>query len=427
MDVELKTALDELGQAFEAFKTANEDRLKKSDAITEAAVAKANAAVDAATDRVKAIETATRERIDALEIKLNRSGLGGDGEKDLRTKAAAFSMYSKGSEAAIGHQEYAEYCKSFPHYLRKGDKAIGAEHSKGMSVGSDPDGGYWVTSDMTGRIAALIYETSPIRQIASVQTIGGDALEGPLDLGEAGSGWVGETSAITETTTPTVGKWRIPLHIQFAEPRATQSLLDDAAIDVEGWLNRKIADKLSRTENTAFVAGDGIIKPRGFLTYASGVASATTWNVIEQVNTGVSGGFHATLPGDTFIDVIFKVKAAYRNNARWVMNRTTLGAVRKIKDGDGNYMWQPSFQAGVPSSLAGYAVTEAEDMPAIAANSFSIAFGDFREGYQIVEKAGVRVLRDPFTAKPWVKFYSTKRVGGDVVNFEAIKLMKFAA
>jgi HK97 family phage major capsid protein len=179
-------------------------------------------------------------------------------------------------------------------------------------------------------------------------------------------------------------------------------------------------------ENTAFVSGNGNKKPRGFLTYAAGTPSSSTFSVIEQLPTGAAGAFASTNPGDAMINLVYSLKAPYREKAVFMMKRATLAEVRKLKDGQGNYLWQPDFQLKQGGTLLGFNVVEAEDMPAIAANSLSIAFGDFKAGYQIVDRQGIRILRDSFTAKPYVKFYTTKRVGGDVVNFEAIKLLKFA-
>jgi len=297
-----------------------------------------------------------------------------------------------------------------------------------MSVGSDPDGGYLVTPDTGGSIVTKVYESSPIRQIAAVQLISTDALEGINDLNEANAGWVAEQAARTATTSPQVGKWRIPVHEMYAMPEATQQLLDDSMVDIEAWLAGKVADKLARLEATAFVSGNGVGQPRGFLDYTTAATADATraWGVLEHLATDTSASFGTDPNGsDKLIELVHKLKEAYRNDARWVMNRAVLGATRRLKDTDGGYIWLPSMEAGQPSSLLGYPVTEAEDMPAIAANSLSIAFGNFRLGYQIVDRQGIRSLRDPFTNKPFVRFYTTRRVGGAVQNFEALKLLKF--
>jgi HK97 family phage major capsid protein len=414
---ELATAIDAVNTAFTQFKAANDDRLKQSDALTEDKVRKINADLDRLGDEVKELLKAQ-----------NRRALGTDGD-EVQKHADLFLAHRKGIPLSQAHgdvEEYRAYKQALSSYFRKGG-AISASVQNALSVGSDPDGGYWVTPDLSGRIATLVYESSPIRQIASVQDISTDALEGVNDLDEAGAGWVGETTDRTETTTPEVGKWRIPVHEQYAEPRATQKLLDDAAVNVEDWLGKKVSTKFARMEETAFVSGNGINKPRGFLTYSAGTPSKSGWGVIEQVNSGASGAFAATNPGDKLIDLVFSLKAAYRANAKWLMGRLALGAARKLKDGQGNYLWIPAFSDTVSGNLIGHPVMEAEDMPVFAANSLSIAFGDFREAYQIVDRIGIRVLRDPFTSKPYVKFYSTKRVGGDVVNFESLKIMKMAA
>jgi HK97 family phage major capsid protein len=321
---------------------------------------------------------------------------------------------------------YRNYKSAFRQYLRKNNAGSNVDEIKALSAGSDPDGGFAVTPDMSGRITRLIQETSPVRQVANVATIGTDALEGVNDLNEATSGWIGETEARSETGAPQIGEWRIPVHEQYAEPRATQKLLDDAMFDIEGYLTGKIADRLARMENAAFVNGNGVKKPRGFLTYPAGTPTSSSFSVIEQLPSGKSADFADTDPGDALINLVYALKAPYRERAVFMMKRATLAEVRKLKDGSGNYLWQPDFQMKTGGTLLGFNVTEAEDMPTIAANSLSIAFGDFGSGYQIVDRQGIRILRDSFTAKPYVKFYTTKRVGGDVVNFEAIKLMKFA-
>jgi len=280
-----------------------------------------------------------------------------------------------------------------------------------------------VNPDTSGRIVQRVFETSPMRAYASVQVISTDALEGLFDLNEASSGWVGETDARAETNTPQIGKWRIPVHELYARPHATQKLLDDASINMEAWLAAKVADKFARDESAAFVNGNGVNRPRGFLTYGAGT---TLPGQIEQLPTGASGAFAAAPNGgDVLVDALYSLKAPYRANAVWAMNRSVLRAVRKLKDSDGAYLWQPGIQAGQPSAIMGYPVASFEDMPNLGANSLSIAVADWREAYQIVDRVGIRTLRDPYSSKPYIQFYTTKRVGGDVVNFEAIKLIRF--
>lgn len=377
--------------------------------------------------RVSSDNAKLNRRLDMIETAKGRSPV--EGTKSNEADAAKlFAVERKGvTGGEMELSEYRDYKSAFTNYLRKNNAGSAIEEQKALSVGSDPDGGYAVTPDMSGRIASLIYETSPIRQVANIAVIGTDALEGFNDLTESTSGWVGETDARNETTSPQIGQWRIPVHEQYAEPRATQKILDDALFNIEEYLSNKIAERLTRMENSAFINGDGVLKPRGILTYPAGVPDATTFEVIEQVASGADGAFAASDAGDALINLVYSLKAPYRENAVFMMNRDTLAEVRKLKDSNGNYLWQPDFQQKHGGTLLGFKVIEAEDMPSISLDSLSIAFGDFNAGYQVVDRQGVRILRDSFTAKPYVKFYTTKRVGGDVVNFEAIKLMKFAA
>jgi HK97 family phage major capsid protein len=310
------------------------------------------------------------------------------------------------SEFKSASPHVSEYKKAFCNYLRKGmDANLERLQTKALSVGSDPDGGYLVTPTMSQKIAKAIFETSPMRALASIETISTDSLDMIDDHNDITSGWVSETASISETSTAQLAKRNIPVFALYAQPKATQKLIDDAAIDIEAWLADKIADNFSRKENTAFIGGDGVSQPRGILTYAAG----TAWGKIEQINSGTS----ATITADGLIKVYYGLKDAYARNATFLMNRASVQAVRLLKEATTNqYLWQPGLALGQP------------DMPVSAANSLSVAVGDFKTAYQIVDRQGIQVLRDPFTEKPYVKFYTTKRVGGDVVNFDAIKLLK---
>ncbi|MBL1148197.1 MAG: phage major capsid protein [Pseudomonadota bacterium] len=430
MRQDVKNAVGELEKAFADFKQVNDIRLKEienkgsADPLTDVKVQRLNQEISRAQD---AAMTA-KQRVDVLETVLKRAPVGGNTGGEYE-EACRFALELKGNWPADGGdvEQYRSYKKAFRNYLRKNNAGSDIEEIKALSAGSDPDGGYLVTPDISGRIVQLVNETSPMRQVANIVTIGTDRLEGTRDLDEVTTGWVAETDARTETDTPQIGQYAIPVHEQYAEPRATQRLLDDAMFNIEEWLAAKIADKFSRMENTAFVSGDGTGKPKGFLTYAAGVPDSTTFNVIEQVVSGAAGAFAASNPGDALINLIYSLKGVYRSNAVFMMKRATLAEVRKLKDTDGNYIYNPDMQNKTGGTLFGFPVVEAEDMPALAADSLSIAFGDFNAGYQIVDRQGLHILRDNLTAKPFVKFYTTKRVGGDVVNFEAIKLMKFAA
>lgn len=392
-DIETKAAVEKLGTAWEEFKKSNDLRLsefEKKGAVDPLLTEKLNKLNDVLEEQKKAMET--------LQTAASRPGAGAGEE---------------GKEKP----ELAEHKKAFIDYLRKGNDAnLGEMQTKALSVGSDPDGGYLVTPAMANIITKIVNETSPIRQLASVQTISSDSLDTIDDVQLMSGGWTGEQDSRSETNTAQIGKRNIPVHELYANPRATQKLIDDANINIEQWLAEKIAEKLSLLENTAFVSGNGTSKPRGFLTYASG----TSWGQIQQVSSGTSADFGA----DDLISLFYTLKEPYQKNATFVMARATLANVRQMKGSDGQYLWQPALTAGAPDILLGRPVVQASDMEAIGASSLSVAVADWKQAYQIVDRIGIRTLRDPFSAKPYVQFYTTKRVGGDLLNFEAIKLLK---
>lgn len=422
---ELKESISAVGVAFEEFKKTNDARLveldKKGavDPLTEEKLAKINEAIDLSQKRLDDFELAQKRKA--------RVVTDADGnEVDMEAKATKWITGIHGNKApAFDAAKMEGYKAAVNSYMRKGDLLMDDAERKALSVGTDSDGGYFVHPDTSGQVVTKVFETSPMRAYASAQTISTSSLEGMFDLDEAAAGWVGETAARPDTGTPQLGKWAIPVHEIYASPKATQKLLDDAEISVEAWLAGKVADQFARKESEAFVTGNGIAKPRGFLDYADGTTLPGT---IEQIKTGANGAFVAAPNGgDVLIDAVYALKAAYRANANWFMNRMATKEVRKLKDTDGAYLWQNGIALGQPATLAGYGVASFEDMPDIATGSLSMAFGDMRQAYQIVDHSGIRVLRDPFTAKPYIVFYSTKRVGGDVVNFEAVKLINFAA
>jgi HK97 family phage major capsid protein len=289
-----------------------------------------------------------------------------------------------------------------------------------MNVGSDPDGGYMVTPTIGQIITGVIFETSPMRDVADVVEISSDAIEYPRDDDEASGGWIGEQETRAETGTPKVGMQRIPVHELYANPKITQKLLEDNAFNVEAWLGRKIGDKFGRIEATAFVTGNGIKKPRGFTTYTAGTYVAGGSGVIQQIVAATGGA----IAWDDLINVLTALKEYYLGGAIWTMQRATVGKVMLLKDGEGRYIWQQNQQLGKPSILLGHEVRQAADMAAVGASNLPVAFGNFKMGYQIVERLGLSTLRDPYSAKPFVQFYTRKRVGGDVTNFEAIKLLQ---
>lgn len=414
---EVKAMIDTFNRTFEEFKVENNKQLaeaKKGDPLQAEKVDKINASL-----------TDIQAEITRIMEKFAANDLGGAGvPADIQAQARDFSLIV-GQE--VSAEDVGKYANGLDTYLRVGaDNVRMREVRNLMEVGSDPAGGYFVTPDMNGRIVKKIFETSPARQLFSIVSIGTDAIEGMYDRDDLDTGWVGEKQPRPETGTPEVGKWRIDVNEQYAQPKVTQKLLDDSSFDVEGWLSGKVADKFSRNENTATFTGNTPNMPRGLLTYQTAATrdADRAWKVWEHIASGSNTGITDSA---FLIDLVFRLKVAYRNNAGWLMNRKTLAEVRKLKDGQGNYLWQPDFTSMRAGSLLGFGITEAEDMPDIAANALSIGFGDFKSAYQIVDRAGIRVLRDPLTEKGYVKYYTTKRMGGDALDFEAAKFMKFTA
>jgi HK97 family phage major capsid protein len=328
---------------------------------------------------------------------------------------------------AVDHD--APHKKAFAAYLRTGDDD-GLRHlaleGKALNTQVAAEGGYLVDPQTAAEIVGVLRSSASIRAIANVVTVEATAFDVLIDHAEVGAGWASETAATAETAAPQVDRISIPLHELAAMPKASQRLLDDSAFDVESWLAQRIADKFARAEAQAFILGDGDEKPTGFLTYPKVDNEAWTWGSLGYVPTGEAGDFSPSDPADAIVDLVYALGARYRANASFVMNSKTAGAVRKMKDADGRFLWSDSLAAGEPARLMGYPVLIAEDMPDIAEDAFAIAFGDFRAGYTVAERPDLRILRDPFSAKPYVLFYATKRVGGDVSDFAAIKLLKFA-
>ncbi len=323
----------------------------------------------------------------------------------------------------------APHQKAFAAYLRSGDdealRGLTLDE-KALSTSVAADGGYLVDPETASNIAGVLRDASSIRSIANVVNVEATAYDVLVDHTDIGAGWASETAASTETATPQVDRITIPLHELSALPKASQRLLDDSAFDVEGWLAERIADKFSRAEGGAFISGDGIDKPTGFLSYPAVADAIWSWNNIGYVATGAAGDFDAINQADAIVDLVYALGARYRAKATFVMNSKTAGAVRKMKDVDGRFLWSDGLAASEPARLMGYPVLIAEDMPDIALDSTAIAFGDFSAGYTVAERPDLRILRDPFSAKPNVLFYATKRVGGDVSDFSAIKLLKFS-
>ena len=342
---------------------------------------------------------------------------------DRKTTTYARPALSAQAEADVPHQ------KAFDAYLRSGDDdGLRGLHLEGkaMNTAVAADGGYLVDPQTAETIRSMLVSTASIRAIANVVQVEATSFDVLIDRSEVGSGWATEAGPQAESATPLLERISIRLHELSAMPKASQRLLDDSAFNVEDWLAGKIATRFIRAEAAAFVNGDGIDKPKGFLLPPKVDNDVWVWGNLGYVPSGAAADFPAVNAADCIVNLVYALGADYRANAAFVMNSKTAGAVRKMKDADGRFLWSDGLAAGEPARLMGYPVLIAEDMPDIAADAYAIAFGDFNAGYTIAERPDLRILRDPFSAKPHVLFYATKRVGGDVTDFAAIKLLKFA-
>jgi HK97 family phage major capsid protein len=311
-------------------------------------------------------------------------------------------------------------------YLRKGLEA-GVE-AKAFTISNPAEGGFAVPREIDAMIQATLRDISPIRRVAQVVNVGSAQYRKLVSLNNVASGWVSETAARPETASIQFAEVVPPMGELYANPSASQAMLDDAMFDLEAWLAEEVAREFARAEGAAFVSGSGTNQPRGFLTGTPTTQPDGTrpFGTLQYLPTGVAGDFPATNPQDRILDLIHLLRPAYRQNAVFVGSSATFARIRKMKDSTGAFIWQSAMSKGQPDLLFGYPVVEAEDMPAIAPNSFALAFGDFGAGYIIAERAETRILRDPFSNKPYVHFYATKRVSGSVLNSEAIKLLRFA-
>ncbi|HEV7276359.1 MAG TPA: phage major capsid protein [Devosiaceae bacterium] len=390
--------VEEFFAALESFKETNDRRLAELEA---------RGSVDPLTEeklrRVERfIEAQERRAVDAARPMLELSDRAG--EEALQAKSAMMA------------------------YVRKG-RTDGYEdlERKGMSVGSEADGGYLVPDETESSILKAMQSESPLRQLASTLTISSSGYKRPFAVSGAGAGWVAETGARTETTSPQLAEISYPAMELYASPAATKQLLDDAVVDVEAWIVDEIRSAFSEQESDAFINGDGVVKPKGILSYPRQPALSASFGAIGTVATGTAGDFDAEEPADALIDLVHSIGAKYRRQGTFLMNRSTMSRVRRLKDGNGDYLWQIKLAAGLETMLLGFPVAECEDMPDIAAGAAAIAFGDFKRGYLIVDRQGVQILRDPYSAKPYVLFYATKRVGGGVLDFNALRLLTFSA
>ena len=396
-------AFDEFARAFEAFKDTNDSRLSRietrlsGDVVTEEKLARIGDVLDEHT-----------RRIDRVTLDARRPALAG-AAADARDPAVA------------------EHKAAFDLYVRAGEAAgLKRLEAKALSAGSGPDGGYLVPDTIEREVLRRLAAISPIRAIASVRTISGGLYKRAFSTTGVSAGWIGETAARPQTNAADARRALLPGDGALRQPAATQTLLDDAVVDIEQWIASEVETAFAEQEGAAFVNGDGVNKPKGFLASDTVDDGAWAWGKLGFVATGNAGAFPAVNPSDKLVDLVYALKAGYRQNAVLRDEPQDAGGDPQVQGRGRQLPLAAAGGAGQPATLMCFPVVEAEDMPDIAANSLSIAFGDFRRGYLVVDRAGVRVLRDPYSAKPYVLFYTTKRVGGGVQDFDAIKLLKFA-
>ncbi|MDP3068324.1 MAG: phage major capsid protein [Methylocystis sp.] len=404
--VETKSAGDDiladLNRAFSAFKETNDERLTQlenrfgADVVTEEKLARIDHALDD-----------TKSRLDRLALEMSRPRIGGK---------------------IVDDHSGREHKSAFNHYMRSGEASgLKALEAKALSRGSGADGGYLVPLPTEREVLRRLAKFSPIRAISSVREISGASLRRAFSTTGPAAGWVAEADPRPQTNNQQLADMTFPAMELYAMPAATQALLDDAVVDIEQWIAEEVQTAFAEQEGAAFISGDGVNKPKGFLSYTTVADASWTWGNIGYVATGAAGAFAASDPSDALVNLVYALRAGFRQNGKFVMGRRAQSLVRQFKTTTGDYIWSPPATADAGASLMNFPVVEAEDMPDPAANSLSIAFGDFERGYVVVDRVGIRVLRDPYSAKPYVLFYTTKRVGGGVQNFEAIKLLKFAA
>lgn len=423
----LANTIEQIGRGFEEYKTANDQALAEA--------------------RKGGVTPETRAKLDKLDAELDRLGeLKGEVEK-LLTRAARPS--GGGSDGGFVSQEAEEHKKAFSAWmrnprdaereqrLRAAERALAARANSAnplearaaqvvTSTGSA--GGFALPEEIERTIARLSVDTSPIRQIATVRTVSTPDYKELFDVNGASFEWVGETGTRNQTTTPDLAEVAPTFGMASCRPRASEESLDDLFFDVEGWLGVSAGEALGQGEGVAFISGNGTNRPTGILAGPTPVLTADAtraFGTLQCIVSGQASALPTTL--DRFIDMITALRARYRTNARWLTSRGVVGELRKYKDSDGRYIWQPSLQAGQPDMFMGYPITEAEDMPAVGAGAFPIAFGDFREGYLICDRVGLRVTRDDITVPGFVQWYIRRRVGGRLRNTQAIKLMRISA
>lgn len=421
-------AIDKINTAFTEYKRTNDERIEaiksgKSTADMDAKLAKMDEAMSSLTDQ--------KSRLEKVETKLARPGAFSGGDREQRESQEeteyknAFFDWARAPKDREREERMSQTYKA----LEAKSKAAGREsRSAQVVVSNNAAGGYALPKIVEQAIARLSVDISPIRQLATVRQVGTTDYHELFDIGGAGFEWVGEGDTRNQTNTPNLVDVAPTFGMASAKPQASEESLDDLFFNVDDWLTSSVSESMAQGEGAAFLLGDGNKKPTGIL---GGPAPLVTADGARAFGTlqYLASGQAAALPSnpDVFLDVIYSLRARYRANAQWLTSKLVLAALRKYKDTTGAYLWQPSIVSGQPATFLGYGVTEAEDMPAVAANSFPLAFGDFREGYLICDRVGMRMTRDEITTPGFVKFYVRKRVGGKLRNTQAIKLLKIAA
>ncbi|MCV6576274.1 MAG: phage major capsid protein [Cohaesibacter sp.] len=409
--VEVKKLINQVGSNFEDFKSANDERLKQiekggaSDPLTEEKLAKIEKDLSGSVADLNSLKSA----IDDLSVKINRPR-GGNGQEET--------------------PDQIEHRKAFNGYLKKGRELdLGDLQEKALNISTDGDGGYAVPEAIDRDISSQLVDVSPIRSEARIVQVGTSDYKKLVNAHGTASGWVDEDDARPQTDASKLKSVAPPIGEIYAMPAATQTMLDDVFFDAEAWIAEEVQIEFAKQEGVAFISGDGSKKPKGFLSYATAATddASRAFGTLQHVVTGKADGFSATGGADVLIDMLYALKAGHRQNSKWMMASPTVGTVRKLKDSDGNYIWQPGLALDRPDLLLGRPVVTAEDMPKMAADALPIALANWKAAYYVVDRMGTRILRDPFTAKPYVLFYVTKRVGGAVIDSEAIKLLKVAA
>jgi len=410
---EIKKAIDEIGSAIHVQrKELDEIRAKEAKneggkAELEAKVAKLDEVIEAQLDQKKRLEE------QALALKNVSSSIEGADkiEEKVDLKSYGLALKKIGRARGIANAD-----------LSDAEKSAMAE-VKAMSREVGPDGGYTLMPFL-GETFSRPFDTSPVRQLASVVTIATDTYKGYLDDDEAGAGWVGETASRPSTDTPEIGKLNIPVHEMYASPKVTETLLEDSEFNLPSWLMGKVSDRFGRLEATAFVSGDGVDKARGFTTYTQKTSNADVYTR-GQVGTKVTASANS-ITTDELVELRALLHTSHRPNAYFAYNRATESVIRKLVDGQGNYIWQPVYSAGEPDQLLGQRTVIMEDMDDVATGNISVVLADFRDCYLIVDRMGMSVLEDKFTSRPFVEYYTRKRVGGALKSYSSIKMLKQA-